>query len=253
MRRARPADDARPWGRIIAVEGPSGAGKSTLVREASRRFGWTALAEAYDRIKPPPDLAYRSVEELDRIERRLLREELKRYREARRRRADGEVVIADTGFLGPLTYTAGLVALGLAPERILTGLERLVPPSDRSARWGLPDQVVYLDVGARERRARAKQDPVRHPPFLMGRHESVGVFERRYYRQLSIGELAGHVHFVRSGRPPPRVAERVRELVTRSHPRTPPTVRAFQPPAAALRAQARSGYRRRLARAARHR
>jgi hypothetical protein len=253
MTRARPADAPRPTGRIIAVEGPSGAGKSTLVREASRRFGWTALAEAYDRIDPPPDLAYRSVEELDRIERQLLRQELGRYREARQRAVQGEIVVADTGFLGPLTYTAGLVALGLAPARLLNDLQRLVPASERSAGWGVPDHVVYLDVGASARRARAKRDPVRHPIFLMGRHSAVGVFERRYYHQLSLTELSGRVHFVRSGRPPSRVAERVRVLVGRFHPRSPSLGGAFPPLVSELRALARTEYRRRLARAVRHR
>ena len=190
----------RPGPCIVAIEGPSGAGKTTLVREAARRFGWHRIAEAYDRLDRAPEIDFRSDRELRATERQLLTEERRRFREALRARASGRVVVADTGFLGPFTYTAGLVARGEADRRVFVDLVRSGRSMGRS--WGVPDAVVYLVPRAADRRRRAGRDPGRHPPGLDPRHAAVGRFERRIYRRWSEGPLEGRVEFLRADRTP---------------------------------------------------
>jgi hypothetical protein len=241
-------------GRIIALEGPSGAGKSTVVRAAARAYGWTALAEAFDRLAPPPALRFRTARELLQIERVLLMEERHRYREAERRRRQGETVIADTGFLGPVTYTAGLVALGEAPPGVLKVVRRLAESPSGIARAHLPDLIVYLDAPAAVRRRRASDDPARHPVEFRRRHEAVGRWERRFYRDLALGSMPGQVRFVRANAPPRILAARIRALARTSHPgpeKPCPLVRLFdRVDALAIEASRR---RRRVVRRRRHR
>ena len=105
-------------GRLVALEGGSASGKSTLVTAAARTFGWRPLAEAFDRLDPAPSLDFDSPRELLRLEATLLAEEVRRYHEARRLTERGATVLADTGFLGPLTYTLGLVERGRAPASV---------------------------------------------------------------------------------------------------------------------------------------
>jgi thymidylate kinase len=207
-------------GRVIAVEGSSGAGKTTLARRAARSFGWVFLAEAYDRTDPPPNLRFGSPDELLRIERTLLAEERRRYREAERRRRRGETVIADTGFLGPLTYTAGLVALGEAPFRTFVAVRRLVTRrAGRPHDLDLPDLVIYLDVPSSVRRRRASLAPRRHPREFRRRHEAVGRIERRFYRESAVHGAAGRIRFVRASGSPRALIARVRRLVRSLPPR----------------------------------
>ncbi|MFY9717656.1 MAG: hypothetical protein WAK40_06970, partial [Thermoplasmata archaeon] len=115
---------------VVAVEGISGSGKSTLVARAADEFGWVPLAEAYDRLEPRPALGVRSAPALERVERQLFEEDGRRFEAAQALVRRGATVLADTGFLGPLTYTAGLVALGAVPPRIQRHL------LDRARRWG---------------------------------------------------------------------------------------------------------------------
>jgi len=197
-------------GRIIAVEGPSAAGKTSVVRAAAHAFGWRAVPEAFDRIDPPPSLRFRTSQELLTLERTLLAEEGRRYQEAVEGRRRGRTVIADTGFLGPLTYTAGLVRLGDAAPKVLEALRSLVDGPEPSFRLGLPDGIVYLDVPSRVRRRRSLGDPVRHPEEFRERHEAVARIERRFYRALARGLLSGRVRFVSGTGTPERVASRVR-------------------------------------------
>jgi thymidylate kinase len=219
-------------GRIVAVEGPSGAGKTTVVRAAARAFGWHALPEAFDRIDPPPSLRFRTPEELLALERTLLAEEGRRYREAAEGRRRGRTVVADTGFLGPITYAAGLVALGDAPARVLRALRSLATERGRSRRLGLPDAIVYLDVPARVRRQRVVRGSRGHPEEFRERHESVGRVERRFYRRLARATRSGRVRFVSGTGPPERVAARLRGAVRsvgsrRNAPLTLPSVLAL--------------------------
>lgn len=195
---------------VIAVEGSSAAGKSATVRAAARAFGWVRLREAYDRLTPPPSLVVPTAARLLATERRLLREEGRRYREALRWRARGRTVVADTGFLGPLSYTAGLVALGEAPRAVLLTLVRAARSRGGP---GLPDAVVYLEAGRALRKRRARSDRRRHPASLEARHDRVGRFERRVYRELLPRILPGRVRSVRATGPPRAVARRLRAAV----------------------------------------
>ena len=199
-------------GRIIAIEGPSGAGKTTLVRKAAQRLGWVPLLEAFDRLDPPPNLVFRDDRELLRTERALLQEEQRRYREALRLRRNGRIVIADTGFLGPLTYTAGLAVLGKTSPSMVSTLLKIAAPKRRADPWGVPDLIVYLDVPARTRRRRAAKDPRRHPIELDRRHEEVGRVEREFYRDLADRSVSPMIRFLRAERAPAALAARLRDL-----------------------------------------
>ena len=201
-------------GRIIAIEGPSGAGKTTVVRAAARRLGWVPLPEAFDRLGRRLSLEFQNDRELLRIERALLREEQRRYREALELRRSGRTVIADTGFLGPLTYTAGLAALGRTSPSTLSTLLRGADPTRRRAPWAIPDLIIYLDLSARARRQRAAQDRRRHPTGLDRRHEAVGRVEREFYRDLAARSPSRRIRFLRADRPAAALAARLRDLAS---------------------------------------
>ncbi len=246
-------------GRLVVIEGPSGAGKTTVARRAAELLHGSYLAEAFDRLRPSPSLAFSDEGELFAIERRLLAEERRRGAEAAARVRRGETVFADTGFLGPLTYTAGLVAReGVSPE--LFGRIRLLARRSGRTRIALPDLVVYLDVRSRTARARVASDPLRHPAPLAGRHERVGRFERAFYvttfraafperfRRLSaepsVEEIVRRLGALLATRPSPRgplrsgarSLDRLLEGLVR---RRPP--RRRNGPAASLKKVARSG------------
>jgi hypothetical protein len=171
----------RSTGILVAVEGASGAGKTTAIAAAARTTGWAVVPEAYRRLRPMPSLEFRSATQLLRLERRLLEEDARRYSEARRRTRSGTTVLADTGFLGPLTYSWGLVTAGAAPASVLGLLvDRARTLSDRGT-WGLADVYIYLDAPPAVRAARARSDPLGHPPHLAARHETIGAAERRFY------------------------------------------------------------------------
>lgn len=210
---------------LIALDGPSGAGKTTVAREAARAFGWLYLPEAYARLEPPPSLRFSSTRELVGLERLLLVEEARRYREARAELGRGRTVVGDTGFLGPLTYAAGLVALGEAPRAAFGELRRFVERLGRRAP-GLPDVLVYLDVPPRLRRSRVANDPRGHPHLLAALHEAVGREERRFYLGAA-ARLLGR-RFVRlpgqggTERVARRLGEAVRNLVPWPAPRDLP-------------------------------
>lgn len=197
-------------GWLVAVEGPSGAGKSRTVREAARRLVGVALPEAYDRIRPRPSLTWTTDTQLLRLEERLLREDACRYQEGRRLADTGAIVLADTGFLGPLTYTAGLVRHGLASPPTLGKLVRTGRAWHDEGRWSLPDAVLYVRTPASERRRRAGGDPRGHPPRLQARHQLIAEDEQRFYRTVVAPQFGARFRFV-SGSGPPEVV--VRHLV----------------------------------------
>jgi len=208
--------DAR--GRLVAVEGGSGAGKTTLVRTASRTLDWDPLAEAFDRLDPAPSLDFASPTELLRIEATLLAEEARRYRWARRRVASGRTVLADTGFLGPVSYTAGLIALGRVPAAI----GRSVRESARSAidrgSLGIPDLTVYLKTTAVERSRRAAADRVHHPSSLGPRHEAVSRVEARCFEGPLPATLPDRFRTLRAGSEARTLVPRLGALVDRADP-----------------------------------
>jgi len=183
-------------GWLVAVEGPSAAGKSRAVATAGRSLGLPTLAEAYDRLRPRPSLDGRTDAQWLRLERRLLNEDARRYEEGRRLAEAGATVLADTGFLGPLTYSVGLVRLGLASGSLVTDLVRFGRELRDEGRWGLPDSVVYLRTTAAERRRRAALDPVSHPLALQARHQAVAAEELRLYRTVVVPEFGARFRFV---------------------------------------------------------
>ncbi len=205
-------------GRLIALEGGSAAGKTTLVRTAARSLGWRALSEAFDRLDPAPSLEFDSAQALLRLEATLLAEEGRRYREARRRCDRGETVLADTGFLGPLTYTVGLVERGWAPVSVGRALRRSVRAMIERGTLGIPDLTVYLSTTAAERRRRSRAGARRHPPALFPRHEAVGALERRYFETVFPEAVPGRFRVLRAQTGPASLVHSLRELVERDCP-----------------------------------
>jgi len=223
-------------GSILALDGPSATGKSRLVAELVRRDRARALDEAFDRLRPRPSLRFVSPESLLRLERRLLLEEGRRYRLARRWAEAGSLVLLDTGYLGPLTYTAGLVRLGRAPAAVLRPLLADARRLARAGAWGLPNRIVYLEVPVRERDRRARSDPIGHPGDLDRRHAEVGRFEARLYREELAPILGDRLRFVRGTGTPTEVARRVERLLVD----LPPRAQGFALSHRVLRALARS-------------
>jgi len=207
-------------GWLVAVEGPSASGKSRTVREMSRRLGATEIHEAYDRVRPRLSLSWTTVPQLLRLEQRLLREDARRYREGRRLAATGATVLTDTGFLGPLTYTAGLVRLGLAPRLVLNQLLGTAREWCEEGRWGLPDAILYLRTPLAERRRRAEGDPRRHPAPLRARHQAVAAYEQRFYRTVVRPELGERFRSVSGTGTPNEVVARLVDAMTRFRART---------------------------------
>lgn len=196
---------------LIALEGPSGAGKTTVARAVAGRTGAEFLPEAFALLSPAPSLEYSGPDELFELERILLVEERRRFRRALAARRRGRPVVADTGFFGPLTYTAGLVALGLAPRSVLVRLLREAGRRSREGPIGAPDLVVYLDVPESVLWRRAAHDPVGHPRGLFSRHLAVGRRERTFYRQALSRVLPDRVRVISAVGSSVAVAQRVVE------------------------------------------
>ncbi|MGD0258059.1 MAG: hypothetical protein ABSB90_09325 [Thermoplasmata archaeon] len=210
-------------GLLVAVDGPSASGKSRAVRAAALRLGADVLPEAYDRLRPRPSLSWDGIPQFLRLEGRLLREDARRFREGRARAAAGATVLADTGFLGPLTYTSGLVGLELVPRSALTDLVRTAHAWEREGRWGWPDAIIYLRTPAAERRRRAENDPRGHPRSLQVRHQQVAEIERRFYRAVVAAAYGDRFRFVAGSGTPDEVADRLVGAVARlpAPPRRP--------------------------------
>lgn len=209
-------------GRLVALEGPSGIGKSTTARLLHERQGWGMLAEAFDRLQPPPSLEFGSVAELVAIEERLLDEECRRFREARGRCRRGEDVVADTGFLGPLTYTAGLVALGRSPPSALSTVRAAVEARLARGELGGPDGTIYLELTPSELRRRSSTDPHGLPEALAARHRAVARFERRSYFEALARRWPGRVVILPASADPPTLAQRAGAIAA-GFPRREPT------------------------------
>lgn len=219
----------RRRGRLVALEGGSGSGKTTLVRAAARELNWAPIDEAFDRLDPAPSLEFDSPQQLLRLEGAFLAEEVRRYREARELCDRGRTVLADTGFLGPLTYTLGLVELGRAPPSVARSLGRSVRRLLRARSLGIPDLTVYLETTARERARRARVDRRRHPRDLYLRHEAVGAVERAYFRKAMRDSVPGRVRTLPAHAPPTRLVWKLGILVERASgpPASPAEGRRF--------------------------
>lgn len=210
-------------GRMIAVEGPSGVGKSTTSRALARALGAPRIAEAIDRLAPPPSLVFRGAEALSDLEVTLLQEERRRFRDAETIGRTGIPVVLDTGFLGPVSYAAGLVGfdptLRPALERTAREARRLV----RSGRLGLPDVTVYLDLAAGQVARQIAGDLRRHPRALRERHARVAAWERRLWLERFRAIAPDRLLVVRGGRPLSHLLGRLGRRLAGPLPERPPS------------------------------
>jgi len=210
---------------VVALSGPSGAGKSTTAAQLGQQYGWAPLPEAYDRLRPRPALTWASETTLRRLELRLLREEARRFGEARSIAATGRTVIADTSFLDPVEYTAGLRLIDLASPATFDTVVARARALVGERRLGLPDLTVQLAVSAGARRGRAARDPRRHPPALRPRHEAVGRAEESVLVP-TLRRLFPRRFAVVDGTAPPATAARRIALLARTVSPLPDPFRA---------------------------
>jgi len=221
---------------VLALIGPSGSGKSATAAVLARRFGWATLDEAYYRLTPRPRLTWTSPAALRALELRLVDEEARRFGEARRLVAEGRTVVADTSFLDPVGYTAGLLALGQATPRTFRAVVARARHLAAARRLGVPDLTVRLAVAAATRKERAAGDPTRHPWALRARHEAVGRLETSVLVPCLRRALAGRLRTVRAGAPVEAVAERIRAVAEGTTPLHDPYTAAVRTLDALVRA-----------------
>ena len=202
--------------RLIAIEGPTGVGKSRLALALSERIpGAIRLPEAYDRLSRPPSLEVPDREELLFVERRLFREELRRYRDARRARSEGRTVIADTGFLGPLTYSIGLARLDPARD-VAAPMAAAMRRAAVLHTLGMPDLTLHLGAPASALRGRILGDPTGHPEPLATRHLRVGRTEAQLWNGPIARVLGARYRPVSARGPEDQVELRALERIDRS-------------------------------------
>jgi len=208
----------RGRGVVVALCGASGSGKSTVTRAVARAPGWVRLEEAFDRLHPRPRLEPATQADLRAVELELLAEEARRFREARKQTALGRSVVADTHFLDPVAYTAGLLVSGEAsPATFLAVVARTRALIARGV-LGLPDLTCYLVTSTDLRRRRASQDPARHPEPLRARHERIGRFDAKVVRSCLAEGAPGRVLGVRGVAPARAIAEHLRQTASRVDP-----------------------------------
>jgi predicted kinase len=206
---------------IVALEGISGVGKTEAARTLADSIpNAVLLREAHARIRPPLNLSVPDRPSLQRVEGRLVREELERWREARSALAAGRSVVADTGFLGPLTYSVGLAAVD--PRRDLAErLRKAYSATVRNRTLGAVDLTVWLELPASARRARAGRDPAGHPPHLLDRHDRIGRLEERIWKRTFAPVLGARFRAVSARGPSGVVARRILALTHRPPPLAP--------------------------------
>jgi thymidylate kinase len=187
-------------GPIVAIEGVSGAGKSRLTEAIHRRTGWPVVEEAWARLGSRVDLAPRNPRALLRVERHLLAEEERRYREARQLAEGGSPVVCDTGFVGPLTYSIGLSLPDPPMRRAALDLVQEAREVWEHGDGGMADLTLYLDTPARVARTRAGRSPRDHPPRYRAQHAEVGEWERALWDSDLRSALGTRFIQVRGGR-----------------------------------------------------
>jgi thymidylate kinase len=193
----------------VAVEGISGSGKTTVSRRLAGRLNARWIGEAYRRFPRPPKLDFQGEGSLLRIERRLMGEDFRRYGEAKAFRRDGNSVILDTDFLGPITYVRGLHDLGLVSRAALARLAREYAALLRQGRWSAADYYVYLDVERKVALQQARQASRTHPPLLRARHLAVGRVERQLFLTRLSRLLRGRLAVVSGKGHPDTVVDRI--------------------------------------------
>jgi thymidylate kinase len=168
-------------GLVVAVEGLSGAGKTRLLTEWAARTGAPLLLEAWQRLRPRPSLAYSDRSDLLQLELRLLREDLRRYEEARRGAEEHPLVLCDTDFLGTLNYVVGLGRLDPTVDALQQPIARKLSRELHAGRWGLADRYLYLDVPPALAMRRSARNARAHPERWRARHLAVGLYERSFW------------------------------------------------------------------------
>lgn len=201
--------------RIVAVEGIAGVGKTTASRALARALRAVWLKEATARIRPPPDLRVTEPSGLLTLERRLVAEEVRRYRTAVADRRRGRSTVADTGFLGPFTYATAWATIDPRMDA-RPALRRLAAVRLRTQGVGVADLHLVLTLPVTSRRRRRRGDP-RRDPDLDDRHDRIGRVEMRLWRRLARGPLRGRVRFVSAAGRPGSVASRIISVV-HAHP-----------------------------------
>lgn len=201
-------------GGIVAVEGPSAAGKSAVVRAAGALGGGAPVPEAFVRLGRRVPLEYRSSHELVLLERRLLYEDARRWREARELARPGRAVFLDTGLLGTATYTWGLVELGRVRPAALVAILGSLDRAVRAGRIGLPGRTVFLDTPPALRHRRARQSPEDHPARRDALHAQVGRLERSLWLEQWAPQLENRLVRMDGREPVARIARRLIRLAS---------------------------------------
>jgi thymidylate kinase len=210
---------------ILALEGPSGAGKSSVGARLGPLLGATLVPEAYDRLGRAFPLTYHGRDELADLERQLLREDGHRWTEAVEIRARGTPVLLDTGTFAPLAYSWGLREGVDGDLDVVLELVRTLRRRVAGGKWGIPDLTVYLDVPEPVARARARLDPMGHPPETADRHAAVGRWERLLYGREFPRALPGRFLSVTGEGSPQQVALVIQDRLERLGPLPPATER----------------------------
>jgi hypothetical protein len=203
----------RSTGRLVALEGMSGIGKSRAARElAAGGHGIFVVPEAFDRMADPPALVVPDRAALWAVERGLFREELRRCRRAVDRRSRGHLVLVDTGFLGPLTYSIGMATWD--PRRdIVAPMRALYEQAALASHLELPDLTILLEVSDSTRRRRTAADPIGHPSALRRRHARIGAIEHRLWSGTIARSLGRRFAVVSGAGSPSAVAGRIRDVM----------------------------------------
>ncbi|MCI4339811.1 MAG: hypothetical protein L3J73_00885, partial [Thermoplasmata archaeon] len=159
--------------------------------------------------------------ELADLERRLFREEGRRWADAMRVRGTGSPAVLDTATFGPLTYSWGLREGVDASWDVLPDLVRSARQMAGRGAWGVPDLTVYLDVPEEVARSRARRDPSGHPPETAARHAVVGRWERILYEREFPRRLPGRFVSITGEGTPGEVAYAIQERLERFGPLPP--------------------------------
>lgn len=165
---------------LLSIAGLSAAGKSrflsALVREGTAR----SLAEPWTTLRPRPALGVDRLAPLLALERRLLREERRRFRRAERLARAGSAVWLDAPPIGPITYGRGLCALLGLPWAADVWLGAMGPDGG-PALLRLTDLVLYLRAEPLTTLRRALDRPRSSHSGHEVQHLVVGLLEERFW------------------------------------------------------------------------
>jgi hypothetical protein len=179
---------------VLSVAGLSAAGKTRFLRALARSARTAWLPEPWTSLRPRPSLGVDRARTLLALERRLLREEARRWQRAERWARAGRTVWLDTPPIGPLTYGRGLGALLGLPWRAPEWLARPGPRSRAPEPVRMTDLVVYLRARPLDTLRRALDRPPSPDTGHEAQHLLVGLIEEEFwlgeFRRAFPGRLA---------------------------------------------------------------